>query len=619
MKLLKKEQQGEQMIMIDIKDDTLTGPIGKVMTSFGNEKMFLRISKIVKNLFENSIKDLKAREQQKNKNKTKDDSKKVKRKESLQEEILLKTKEEIIKNLENIILDENLNHFWLNMSEYVSLLYEKYPALTNTLNHRVRPIIESFFIMHKILNDEEYTSIDLSKSSSHKHRAEVSKFQEEEDMLPEIELTKTFSAIKSTVAKTPAQMFAFMCDKNKKVINWMLKQDPSLLNDSLSFVAKKMPKILEFEIKRQYFRKELAKFLRPGGLRLKIRRNRLMEDSFSQLQSKHVEEMRKKLHIEFSGEEGMDAGGLSREWYLELSKAVFNANYNLFVPSANGNTFQPSLISEPETINYFKFVGRFIAKALLDGQLLECYFTRSFYKHILGHPLTIHDMEDLDPSYYKSLKWTLENDITNAGLDLTFSYEKDKFGKLEVVELKPGGMNLPVTEANKKEYIALICFSKMASGIKGQIESFLAGFFELIPKHMVSIFDARELELLISGLPDIDITDLKENTDYSGYSATSDVIVWFWELLEDLDHMLKACFLQFVTGTSKVPLDGFKALRGISGPQKFQIHKTNESNSLPTSHTCFNQLDLPNYTSKEALREKLFLAITEGKEGFGFA
>jgi len=78
---------------------------------------------------------------------------------------------------------------------------------------------------------------------------------------------------------------------------------------------------------------------------------------------------------------------------------------------------------------------------------------------------------------------------------------------------------------------------------------------------------------------------LKENTEYHGYEPDHQVIRWFWEVLEDMDHTQRANFLQFVTGTSKVPLEGFKALRGISGPQKFQIHKAGDINSLPTGHT----------------------------------
>lgn len=92
-----------------------------------------------------------------------------------------------------------------------------------------------------------------------------------------------------------------------------------------------------------------------------------------------------------------------------------------------------------------------------------------------------------------------------------------------------------------------------------------------------------------------------------------------WEILEDFGKEDRACFIQFVTGTSKVPIEGFKALIGANGPQKFQVHKSFDPLKLPTSHTCFNQLDLPEYSSKEVLKQKLLLAIQEGKEGFGFA
>ena len=89
---------------------------------------------------------------------------------------------------------------------------------------------------------------------------------------------------------------------------------------------------------------------------------------------------------------------------------------------------------------------------------------------------------------------------------------------------------------------------------------------------------------------------------------------------EDLSEEDKARLLMFVTGTSKVPLDGFAALQGISGPQKFQIHRAYgaESGRLCSAHTCFNQLDLPEYGTKEELRDRLLFAISEGSEGFGF-
>eukprot|EP00959_Pyramimonas_sp_CCMP1952_P413355 8661566-Pyramimonas_sp.AAC.1 len=101
--------------------------------------------------------------------------------------------------------------------------------------------------------------------------------------------------------------------------------------------------------------------------------------------------------------------------------------------------------------------------------------------------------------------------------------------------------------------------------------------------------------------------------------AASPIIQWFWEVVRGFDKEDLARFLQFCTGTTKVPLEGFKALQGISGPQRFQIHRAyGASDRLVSAHTCFNQLDLPEYTSKEQLLERLTLAIHEGNEGFGF-
>ena len=116
------------------------------------------------------------------------------------------------------------------------------------------------------------------------------------------------------------------------------------------------------------------------------------------------------------------------------------------------------------------------------------------------------------------------------------------------------------------------------------------------------------------------VNDLKANTEFKGYNAQSSQVIWLWEVLESFDSSERAEFLQFVTGSSKVPLDGFKGLMGMRGPQKFTIAKIKSDDfmRLPSGHTCFNQIDLPEYPSKEILHERLLLAIKETK-GFGFA
>ena len=258
-----------------------------------------------------------------------------------------------------------------------------------------------------------------------------------------------------------------------------------------------------------------------------------------------------------------DAGGLLREWYTIISREIFNPNYALFCVSPGDRVtymINSSSHCNSNHLQYFKFVGRVIAKAIYDNKLLDSYFTRSFYKHILGRSVKYTDMESEDYTFYQSLVHFLEHDVNELGLDLTFSIEVQEFGVTEVRDLKENGRNLPVTEENKHEYVRLVCQEKMTYSIKKQLSAFLEGFYEIIPKRLISIFNEQELELLISGLPTIDIDDLKANTEYHKYQANSLQIQWFWRALRSFDQADRAKFLQFVTGTSKVPLQGFSTL-----------------------------------------------------------
>lgn len=173
--------------------------------------------------------------------------------------------------------------------------------------------------------------------------------------------------------------------------------------------------------------------------------------------------------------------------------------------------------------------------------------------------------------------------------------------------------------------------------------SFRTGFHDIIPADLIAIFNEQELELLISGLPEIDVDDWKNNSEYHNYSASSPQIQWFWRAVRSFDKEERAKLLQFVSGTSKVPLNGFKELEGMNGFSKFNIHRDyGNKDRLPSSHTCFNrkcnsvidhmfntkihwltfdtiELDLPEYDSYETLRQRLYTAMTAGSEYFGFA
>ena len=215
--------------------------------------------------------------------------------------------------------------------------------------------------------------------------------------------------------------------------------------------------------------------------------------------------------------------------------------------------------------------------------------------------------------------WMLENDITDV-ITEDFSVETDDYGEHKVIDLIENGHNIPVTEENKQEYVKLVVEYRLQTSVAEQMNNFLAGFHDMIPKDLVLIFDEQELELLISGLPDIDVSDWKSNTEYHNYSPSSIQIQWFWRAVMSFDNEERAKLLQFATGTSKVPLNGFKELSGSNGISKFSIHRDyGTTDRLPSSHTCFNQIDLPAYETYETLRGSLLLAITEGHEGFGLA
>lgn len=424
------------------------------------------------------------------------------------------------------------------------------------------------------------------------------------------------------------QVVDFVSD-NRILLNVLIRSNPVLLEKGLKSMVQvsRFRCFLDFDVKRQWFKTQIRRLRqqasrRHGSLRLSIRRKNVFEEAYHQLRLRNEDEMRSRLHITFRNEEGVDAGGLSREFFGILAKEMFNPNYALFTSTEDGCTFQPNQHSSinPDHLSYFRFVGRIVGKALADGFLLDAHFTRSLYKHMLGIKPTHHDMEAIDPDYYKNLKAILEYSLVDIGLELTFSIEDHSFGRNQIIDLIPDGRNIIVTDETKAKYVSLVCQHRMTNAIQSQIKAYLDGFYELVSPELIAIFTPRELELLISGLPDIDILDLKQNTEYHGWKSSDTEIEWFWNILASLSRSQKASFLQFVTGSSKVPLGGFSELQGMRGIQKFSIHKVGgSSGALMSAHTCFNSVDLPVYKSEEEMKEKFLYAISEGQGAFMFA
>ncbi|CAO3592000.1 unnamed protein product [Absidia cylindrospora] len=404
----------------------------------------------------------------------------------------------------------------------------------------------------------------------------------------------------------------YFVDHNTKTTSWDDPRLPSSLDRNVPQYKR------DFRRKLIYFRSQPALRPVPGQCYIKVRREHLFEDSYAEVMRHSPSDLKKRLMVKFDGEDGLDYGGLSREYFFLLSHEMFNPFYCLFEYSAHDNyTLQinPHSSINPEHLNYFKFIGRVVGLSIFHRRFLDAFFIISFYKMILAKKVTVADMESVDNEFYRSLMWIMNNDITDV-LDLTFSAEDHRFGEFVTIDLKPDGRNIEVTEENKKEYVALVAKWRITKRVEEQFKAFKEGFNQLIPQDLVNVFDERELELLVGGIAEIDVDDWKKHTDYRGYSEQDEVIQWFWECVRSWDNEKKSRLLQFTTGTSRIPVNGFKDLQGSDGPRRFTIEKSGEVNQLPKAHTCFNRIDMPPYRSYQSLVSKLALSVEE-TVGFG--
>ncbi|XP_076878724.1 NEDD4-like E3 ubiquitin-protein ligase WWP2 isoform X2 [Brachyhypopomus gauderio] len=357
----------------------------------------------------------------------------------------------------------------------------------------------------------------------------------------------------------------------------------------------------------------------PSHVKISVSRQTLFEDSFQQIMNMKPYDLRRRLYIIMRGEEGLDYGGIAREWFFLLSHEVLNPMYCLFEYAGKNNyclQINPASSINPDHLTYFRFIGRFIAMALYHGKFIDTGFTLPFYKRMLNKKPTLKDLESIDPEFYNSIMWVKENDLEECGVELYFAQDMEILGKVSTHQLKDDGENQLVTQHNKEEYIGLLTDWRFTRGVEEQTKAFLDGFNEVVPLEWLRYFDEKELELMLCGMQEIDLSDWQKNTIYRHYTKNSKQIHWFWQVVKEMDNEKRIRLLQFVTGTCRLPVGGFSELIGSNGPQKFCIDKVGKETWLPRSHTCFNRLDLPPYRNLEQLREKLLFAIEE-TEGFG--
>ncbi|KAI9993500.1 hypothetical protein PInf_015607 [Phytophthora infestans] len=380
---------------------------------------------------------------------------------------------------------------------------------------------------------------------------------------------------------------------------------------------------LPFQQKHAWFVQHTAAMEVPweyGHLLLEIERDNLLHNSCEQLLWATPDQLHQSLRIKFANEPGVDAGGLVREWFTLMTKEVFDDSTGLFYRCGNGDGLMINPASAEASVDhlmYYQAIGRFIGRALFEGILIDAHLALPVCKHILGIPITFSDLEFVDDDLYKNLKWLRDNTgVESLALDFTVNVDQMS-DKSKVVDLVPNGSNIPVTDDNKMEYITLRFKWIVATSISQQLGSLMQGLFSIIPKELISVFDHQELELLICGIPDIDVMDWKTHTIYVG-ERDERAIAWFWNIVREFSNEQKARLLQFTTGSARVPVQGFKALTMNDGricPFAIQCVSADEC-LYPRAHTCFNRIDLPRYDTIKDLRIALSLVIQMEVTGF---
>ena len=363
-----------------------------------------------------------------------------------------------------------------------------------------------------------------------------------------------------------------------------------------------------------------------GCCNMEINRNNLLIDSMEKIEKV---DLFKELKINFKGELCYDAGGIFREWFSTIFKSLENDKFKLFVIS-DSNDFSyiinPFLKHNKENFKYFSFIGKLLGKALLDNITINVCFNKLIYKMILQEDIIFDDLIFIDNPLHTSLQNLKEiyssggNDDFYEGLGIYYSIDMEDINKRKhSFDLIENGIDKPVSNIN--DYI-----NKRISFMKGMYEPFIKvireSFFKIIPKDIIQKFTSDELELLINGRPFIDVEEWKMFTVYKEpYNINHKIIIWFWEILNELSQKELSNLLMFATGVSRVPFGGFVTLESNRGNiSKFTIESipyVKGKKNFVKAHTCFNRLDIPIFETKNELKEAIQFVSSNEIIGFG--
>lgn len=385
--------------------------------------------------------------------------------------------------------------------------------------------------------------------------------------------------------------------------------------------------ILEYEARRLMERKAEEAFINLLDRRValdvyfkvRIRRDYIVQDLLRCIQL-NPGNLKKSLKVQFVNEPGVDAGGLKKEWFLLLARALFSPLAGMLcnVEDSNYLWFNVIPVENPEM--YYLF-GAVLGLAIYNSTILDLKFPAALYKLLLGLPVGLADYHDIFPeaatNLFKIRDFTAEDlHLLELTFEVTFH---DAFGRLHFRELVPGGKDCAVTVENREQYIDKYARFFLTDGMHRQIHLFKSGFSTVVDGNSLSLFLPEEIQLLLCGSEEtkFDVDTLKSITQYTGWGSKEEAIAssfihWFWEHVAELTFSQQKKLLLFITGSDRVPATGVQNLTlKIS-----RLGNGEDSDRMPVAHTCFNELSIYEYNSKEKMVDKLTKAVNM-LAGFG--
>ncbi|XP_050801438.1 E3 ISG15--protein ligase HERC5-like [Gopherus flavomarginatus] len=376
-------------------------------------------------------------------------------------------------------------------------------------------------------------------------------------------------------------------------------------------------KIVVYEIDRQilFGLYNTNSFLPRGPWFLEIRRAHLVDDVWQNLRSAAPKTFEKFLQVQFVGEQGIDVGGLSQEFFTIITRELCCPEAQIFRCFEDSNLIWfPSQV--PGSEDTFFLIGTLFGMALYNMKIAPFHFPLALYKKLLDIPPTLEDLKELSPTEGRNLQEILDEDYDDIleNMMIDFTIMKKQGGSIVSIELKENGADIPITKHNRKEYVDAYVNYVFNESVKKPFEDFRSGFLRGCPAKKWKLFLPIEFLTVFRGHTKYDWKLLEENTKYKDYEKSDQTIKNFWTVFHELPEEKKKNFLAFLTGTDRIPAEGMRHFQFTIA----DFEKENPDLFHPIANTCYHVLMLPRYSNEEILREK-FLNALEFYEKFSLS